>query len=181
MCKLNKSLEKRVGELVREKEVLTRAAANYEARVAENEKLQELKAELEHTKRTLKTMNSSTSKLEHILSMGKTSGDHCGLDYTGECFTSKTVFVKETTPLEPQPVISKKVPESRSRQGRFTTTCHYCYYPGHIQPRCYRYLNNLRRNVFCYSKACKKIIKKEHKCQLQKPSSSVGEEIRTQM
>lgn len=37
VCKLNKSLEERVGELVREKEVLMRAGAEYNEQVAEKE------------------------------------------------------------------------------------------------------------------------------------------------
>lgn len=64
-------------------------------------KLEELKAELEHTKRTLKVLNSGTYKLEHIRTMGKASSDHYGPGYTGERSTSKTVFVKETVPQEP--------------------------------------------------------------------------------
>lgn len=100
MCKLNKSLEDRVGELLREKEVLKRTAINFEFQVAEKEKLQELKAEIEHTQKTIKTMNSNSSKLDHILSMGKASSDHHGLGYTREFSTFKTVFVKETAPQE---------------------------------------------------------------------------------
>ncbi|EXB90374.1 hypothetical protein L484_004877 [Morus notabilis] len=68
-----------------------------------------MKAELEHAQKTLKMMNSGTSKLDHILTMGKANGDHYGLGFSGKGSTSKTVFVKEQVTQEPQPVIGKRV------------------------------------------------------------------------
>ena len=102
MCEMNKSLRERVDELVKENDVLKKAAINYEFQATENEKkLQDTKAELESTQKNLKMMNSGTTKLDHILSMGKASCDRHGLGYTSECSTSKTVFVKETPAPKP--------------------------------------------------------------------------------
>ena len=112
VCKLNKALEDRVNELLREKEEMKRAMINLELQIDEKEKKQvELKAELVHTQKTLKMMSSGTSKLEHILSMGKASGDHHGLRYTTECSMSKIVFVKGHAASEPQLVVKKNVSE----------------------------------------------------------------------
>ena len=73
VCKLNKALEDRVNELLREKEDMKRAMHNLELQVGEKEKKE---VELEHTQKIIQMMSSGTSKLEHILSMGKASGDH---------------------------------------------------------------------------------------------------------
>ncbi|GMN27137.1 hypothetical protein TIFTF001_044083 [Ficus carica] len=43
-------------------------------------------------------LNSDIAKLDHVLSMGNSSGDHHGLGYLGECFSTKAVFSKGTSP-----------------------------------------------------------------------------------
>ena len=93
-------------------------------------------------------MNSGTSKLDHILSIGKVSGDRHGLGYIGENSTSKTVFVKKTPAPKPPTSSSKKVTISSPRHRRFVPTCHYCGIHGHIRPRCYKYLNALKKGMF---------------------------------
>ncbi|XP_024019584.1 uncharacterized protein LOC112091065 [Morus notabilis] len=110
VVKMNKSLQERVDELIKEKDVLKRAVVNNEFWAVENEKkLQETRAESEHTQKSLKMMNSGTTKLGHIPSIGNASGDQHGLGYTGESSTSKTVFVKKTPAPKPPTSSSKKV------------------------------------------------------------------------
>ena len=116
---------------------------NLELQVGEKEKKEvELKAELEHTQKTLKMMSLGTSKLENILSMGKARGDHHGIGYIGECSMSKTIFecsmsktifVKEHASSKPQPKVKKNVSEFQSQCRKFIPICHYCNHPGHIR------------------------------------------------
>ncbi|XP_024028691.1 uncharacterized protein LOC112093781 [Morus notabilis] len=148
VCEMNKSLREQVGELVKENDVLKRVAVNNEFQATKNEKkLQDTRAELESTQKNLKMMNSGTTKLDHILSIGKASCDRHGLGYTVECSTSKTVFVKETHASEPRTTLNKKVIISPPRRKRFVPICHYCGLAGHIRPRCYKYLNALKRGM----------------------------------
>ncbi|XP_024030940.1 uncharacterized protein LOC112094406 [Morus notabilis] len=133
VVKKNKSLRERVDELIKENDVLKRATVNYEFQAVENEKkLQETRAELEHTQKSLKIMNSGTTKLDHILSIGKASGDRHGLGYIGESSTSKKVFVKKTSAPKPPTSSSKKTIISFPRHKKFVPTCHYCNLPGYI-------------------------------------------------
>ncbi|XP_024020928.1 uncharacterized protein LOC112091467 [Morus notabilis] len=86
VVKLNKSLEKKLADTLKENETLK---ISHETKIAEMDKrLQEANAELEHTQNTLKTMNTSTAKLDHSLFMGKSSCDHFGLGYNGESQSS---------------------------------------------------------------------------------------------
>ncbi|EXB26569.1 hypothetical protein L484_012563 [Morus notabilis] len=146
VVKMNKSLRKQVDELIKEKDVLNRTAVNYEFRAVEKEKkLQKTRAELEHTQKSLKMMNFDTTKLDHILSIGKASGDRYGLGYIGESSMSKTVFVKKMSAPKPPTSSTKKVTISSPRHRKFVPTCHYYRLPGHIRPRCYKYLNALEK------------------------------------
>ena len=53
-----------------------------------------LNAELEKIKKLVKILNSGSSKLDEILSAGRTEKDHFGLGYTGQTRSGQTVFVK---------------------------------------------------------------------------------------
>ena len=87
MYKINNNLKDRLAGLHKDKDVLKKAMINYEFLAAEKErKLQETRLKLENTQKSFKMLNSGTGKLDHILSIGKLSGDHHGLGYTGECF-----------------------------------------------------------------------------------------------
>ncbi|XP_024018312.1 uncharacterized protein LOC112090655 [Morus notabilis] len=149
IVKMNKSLRERIDELIKEKDVLRRAAVNYEFRAVEREKkLLETRFELEYTQKSFKMMNSGTTKLDHIISIGKASGDRHDLDYTGESSTSKIMFVKKTSAPKPLTSSSKKVTISSPRHRWFVPTCHYCGLLGHIRPRCYKYLNDWKNGMF---------------------------------
>ena len=74
VCKTNKSLKEKIVKLNKEKEVMKRAAVNYEFLASERErKIQQISIELTNTQKSLKMLNSGSTKLDHILSMGQTS------------------------------------------------------------------------------------------------------------
>ena len=56
-----------------------------------------LKGELEKLKKSVKMLNSGSSKLDEILAAGRTEKEHFGLGYTGQTESVKTVFVKGTS------------------------------------------------------------------------------------
>ncbi|GMN59829.1 hypothetical protein TIFTF001_028927 [Ficus carica] len=91
-------------EDIQKKDILKRAMINYEFLAAEKEmKLQETKLQLENTQKSLKMLNFGIAKLDHILSIGKSSRDHHGLGYTGDSSSSKIVFVRGTSIHELNP------------------------------------------------------------------------------
>nr|GMN69126.1 hypothetical protein TIFTF001_038173 [Ficus carica]GMN69142.1 hypothetical protein TIFTF001_038189 [Ficus carica] len=99
LCKLNKKLEDQVANLIEERYIFKRAMINYEFQATEKTKaLQETRFQPEETQKTLKMLNLSSAKLDHILSIEKSFCDHHGLGYTGEASSSKTVFIKASSP-----------------------------------------------------------------------------------
>ena len=86
--------ERKIQEISSE---LKRATINYEFFASERErKIQEINKELISTQKNLKMSNSSTTKLDHILTMGQSSKN--GLGYTSVtsdvATSSKIVLVK---------------------------------------------------------------------------------------
>ena len=52
--------------------------------LAKSRKIQgDLGGELEHIKKSITMLNSGSSKLDQILTVGKTIGDHVGIGYKG--------------------------------------------------------------------------------------------------
>ena len=93
----NRSLEGRISALIQYKENSEIKVQKLETLLTEKEaKLKEVSVELERTQKSLKMLNSGTDKLNHILSVGKSSSDHKGLGFEGEHSNSKTVFVKSS-------------------------------------------------------------------------------------
>ncbi|GMN64836.1 hypothetical protein TIFTF001_033914 [Ficus carica] len=104
MCKINKNLEEQIAELHNEKDVWKKAMINYEFLAVDKEmKFQKTRLELENTRKSLKMLNSDTVKLDHNLSIGKSSGDHHDLSYKGESSSSRTMFFRGTSIHEPSP------------------------------------------------------------------------------
>lgn len=154
LCKQNKKLEDRVVELVEERGILKRAMINYEFQATKKKKvIQKTHTQLEETQKFLRMLNFGSTKLDHILSIGKSCGDHHGLGYTGEVSSSKTVFVKVSTPLDYNSYPSKKSKPTppKHKRRRFIPTCHYHGFKGHIRPRCFKYQNALERGMVVYS------------------------------
>ena len=56
----------------------------------------DVQVELNQMKKLVEMLNSGSSKLDHILSLGKVVGDHAGLGYTGIRLDLKTIFVQAT-------------------------------------------------------------------------------------
>ena len=88
-------------------------------------------------------LNSSTTKLDQILSIGQSAKIQSGLCYStvtdSVATEQKAVFVKATSTTAVQPVSGKKVisPIAESKVNRFVLICYFCNYPGHIRPKCY--------------------------------------------
>ena len=70
VCNVNKLLKDKIFELVDENEELKGIVFNLKSLVKEkDEKVQELNAELDNTKKNLRMLNFGTTKLEQILNM----------------------------------------------------------------------------------------------------------------
>ena len=52
-------------------------------------------------KKSVKMLNSGSSELDHILSLGKAARDHVGLGYTGTRSDAQTIFVQATNSFNP--------------------------------------------------------------------------------
>ena len=59
-----------------------------------DENLMSVAIKLEGTHKTLRLLNKSTNKLDHLITTGKSFGDYKGVGYKCEWYGSKTVFVK---------------------------------------------------------------------------------------
>ena len=62
--------------------------------------------------------------------------------------TSEIVFVKATAKIEIRHVSGKNSNPllSEVKTKGFVPICHYCNMPGHIRPRCFKYINIFRMN-----------------------------------
>ena len=91
----NKRLTTQVGQLKELNEEHLKKIAVLENDLTESKKTEVvLNAELERLKKTVKMLNSGTTKLDHILTIGKSSGDYAGLGYGGQSSGTKNMFVK---------------------------------------------------------------------------------------
>ena len=54
--------------------------------------LKTVTSELERTQKSLRLLNNSSSKLDHLITTGKSFDDHSGIGYKGESSGSKTFF-----------------------------------------------------------------------------------------
>ena len=80
LCDLNAKTEGKISEL--------------ELLLAEKSKnLKLVTTELERTQKSLRLLNNSSNKLDHLITTSKSFGDHNGLVYKGESFGSKTIFI----------------------------------------------------------------------------------------
>ena len=112
--------------------------------------------------KTLRLLNNSTSKLDHLITTGKSFDDYNGIGYKVESSSSKTFFVKSGL-LDDSINVSVRKPavkfvetENKSAVKQFVTTgkfvshswqkqkgkifipiFHFCGVKGHIRPRCF--------------------------------------------
>ena len=110
-------------------------------------KLKDASLELERTQKSLKMLNSGTSKLLHILTIGKLRKDQRGLAFVGETSGSKIVFVKGS---DSQNVVTsipsmktnvatncKTVSNLGSKDKKLIPIFHFCGVKEHIRPKCF--------------------------------------------
>ncbi|XP_075483854.1 uncharacterized protein LOC142524011 [Primulina tabacum] len=117
-----------------------------------------VKEELEEATQILAKLNSSSSKLDSLLMIGK--NDKAGLGYTNHQFEigessnterKPTVFVKGSAEISYATYTEKGVSskrqistkKSKSRKRHFI--CHYCFRPGHIKPYCFKLRDDYKR------------------------------------
>ncbi|KAG9458352.1 hypothetical protein H6P81_002860 [Aristolochia fimbriata] len=106
--------------------------------------IEELQKELFSTKQILKKLEKGKSKLDEILSSGKTGNDKSGLGYTRSTSKRQTVLVKEGSSKR-QTVVVKEGPQVKRTHKRFKRNgCYYCQDLGHIQPQCYKLFRDLK-------------------------------------
>ena len=84
-------------------------------------------------------MNSGTQKLDHILSLGKSSSDHHGLGYQhGKDSNSQGVFVKASSQTTSPPIVkltylqkgktvAHSLPIHQGKNNKFIPICHFCH------------------------------------------------------
>lgn len=119
------------------------AKASYEQSknkyVEKDRRISELQCKLNYTQKSLKILNSRTSKLDHIFTLGKHGCNREGHSFQDEkSLTSKIVLVKSShiEPLQPnlsQGNVSNTHPrDSKGKIKKFVSTCHFCNIKGHI-------------------------------------------------
>ena len=59
-----------------------------------SENLKSVTTKLEITQKSLRLLNNGSSKLDHLITTGKSFSDHGGIGYKGESSGSKTIFIK---------------------------------------------------------------------------------------
>ncbi|GAA0157377.1 hypothetical protein LIER_14656 [Lithospermum erythrorhizon] len=114
-----------------------------------NEKVEGLNAELEAMKKSVHMLNSGTSKLDEILSLGQSPNDHTGVGYVaGEC-SKESKFIPAAKVKESQ-LLYQLLPTAGLTTGRPHVEalpknkrkkkwiCHHCGKKGHIRPYCYK-------------------------------------------
>ena len=95
ICATNRALNDEIQELRDLKVKAECKVVQLQALLAEkNENLKYIATEHEITQKRLRLLNNGTSKLDHLITTGKSLGDHNGVGYKGESSAIKTVFVK---------------------------------------------------------------------------------------
>ena len=95
MCTINRALNDEIQELRNLKAKAECKVVQLEALLAEKEeKLKFVATKLERTQKTLRLLNNSTNKLDHLITAGNSFGDYSGVEYKGESSGTKIVFVK---------------------------------------------------------------------------------------
>ena len=116
-------------------------------------------------------LNNGTSKLDHLITIGKSFDDHSGVGYKDESSGIKTAFVKSRLLDDSvngsynKPVMKSVATESKStvkqsvatgksvknsgqkRKGKvFVPIFHFCGAKGHTRPRCFTLMNFLENH-----------------------------------
>ncbi|KAH9671430.1 hypothetical protein KPL70_017375 [Citrus sinensis] len=103
----NVTLMTQVSNLLDDKAKLESEVIHYKSLLTDKDnQLLAVTTELENTKKSLKMISSGTQKLNHILSLGKSSSDHHGLGYQhSKDSNSQSVFVKASSQTASPPIV----------------------------------------------------------------------------
>ena len=154
---VTKAYERLTGQIVQsniEKNNLQKTISDLEVKLKESEtSVTTLTAELESMKKSVKMLNSGSSKLDEILTVGRSDKTHFGLGYTGKSTDGTTVFVKGSTSdvkndedLKASVVTPARIPAvitsvrvgvatpgristaspGKKKEKRWIPICHYC-------------------------------------------------------
>ena len=90
--------------------------------------LRETKMKLESSEKTLRLLDTGKAKLDHIMTMGKRSGDYSGLGYMGEKSKAEekkmsNVFVRKSTSSSQNR--DEGCSNTFKKNRRFVPICHY--------------------------------------------------------
>ena len=95
VCALNHALNGEIQVLCDLNEKVKCKISKFEVLLAEKEEsLEFVTTELERTQKSLRLLNNSLNKLDHLITTSKPFGDHGEIGCKGEPSSSKTVFVK---------------------------------------------------------------------------------------
>lgn len=146
---LNQRLYEKIATASKEKdELLASVASLNEELKSERSQQDKFLSEITLLKKNIRMLNSGTSKLDEILCIGKTSGDHHGLGYQrGGASSSKTIFVpsinSQNEAAGSRTVTTVSATPAKASQKSWV--CHYCAKKGHIKPWCYKLLKDLKK------------------------------------
>ena len=97
VCASNRALNGEIHVLRNLNEQVECNISELEVLLAEKtETLKTVTIELERTQKSLRLLNNGSSKLDHLITTGKSFGDHGGIGYKGESSSSKTVFINSS-------------------------------------------------------------------------------------
>ena len=92
MVNIIENLRGQVSELQEEKRKLMKIISERKGKLKVSEKNEAvINVKLENFMKSVKKLNLGTSKLDQILIIGKSNGDHVGVSYTGESFISNAL------------------------------------------------------------------------------------------
>ena len=105
-------------------------------------------------------MNFGTQKLDHFLSISKSSSDNYGLGYQDDKDSnSQRVFVKasqltasppivKVSYLQKRKVVAHSSPVHQGKNNMFIPTCHFWHVKGHIRPNCFKLIKYMKKAMF---------------------------------
>ena len=122
VCATNRALNGEIQELRDLKAIAKGKVVQLETLLAEkDENLNSIAIELESTKKTLCLLHNRTSNLDHLITSGKSFGDHSGIGFKGDSSSVKTMFIKFRLLIESVGTLNhKSVIKSVATEGKST-------------------------------------------------------------
>ncbi|XP_012834159.1 PREDICTED: uncharacterized protein LOC105955000 [Erythranthe guttata] len=154
VVKVNNFLEKEKFVLVEENKTLKVRISTLEERViSSDQEKNSLQAKLTQTQEAIAKLNLGRGNLDEILSNNKPNYNRLGIGGSQlpkvdlkrkEDQNRKINFVKQASVS--QTVATVEATKHNSKK-RFIPTCFFCQNPGHIRPRCFKYLKLVKKLV----------------------------------